>query len=80
MVDQLSILLTQTFCHTPNTFLLATGWVRKIASNKHHEASELLDDCVSMLHKFECSTCTIPSCPLLQVDKAKAAKRQDPLA
>jgi hypothetical protein len=74
MVDQLSILLTHTFRHTKNTFLLATRWLRKITSNKHQEAFELLNDCVSMLRKFECSTGTIQSCPLLQANEAKATK------
>ena len=38
------------------------------------KAFELLDDYVSTLHKFECGTGTILSCPLLQADEAKTAK------
>jgi hypothetical protein len=34
----------------------------------------LLDDCVSTLWKFECGTGTIPSCPLLMADEARAAR------
>ena len=48
--------------------------LHKITSDKFIEAFELLGDCVSTLCKFECSMGTIPSCPLLQADKAKTAK------
>jgi len=74
MLDQLSILLTHPLRHTKNTFLLASGKLHEITSDKFHEAFELLDDCVSTLCKFECGTSTIPSCPLLMADEAKAAK------
>ena len=47
---------------------------KEIASDKFHKALKLLDDCVSTLRKFECGTGKIPSCPLLMVDKAEAAK------
>jgi hypothetical protein len=74
MLDQLSILLTLPLCHTKNTFLLASGKLHEIASDKFHKAFELLDDCVSTLQKFEWGTGMIPSCPLLMADEAKAAK------
>jgi hypothetical protein len=63
MLDQLSILLTHALHHTKNAFLVTND-----------RLSELLDDCVSTLHKFECGTGTIPSCLLLQANKAKATK------
>jgi hypothetical protein len=74
MLDQLSILLTHPFHHTKNIFLLTSGELHEIATDKFHEAFELLDDCISTLHKFECSTGVIPSCPLLLADKTRAAK------
>ena len=74
MLDQLSILLTHPLCHTKNTFLMANDRLHKVATDKFHEAFELLDDCVSIFRKFKCGTGTIPSCPLLQADEAKATK------
>jgi hypothetical protein len=74
MLDQLSILITHPLRHTKNTFLLASGKLHEIASDKFTEAFELLDDCVSTLRKFECGTGTIPSCPLLMADEAKTAR------
>jgi hypothetical protein len=74
MLDQLSILLTPPLHHTKNTFLLASGKLHEITTDKFHEAFELLDNCVSTLHKFERGTSTIPACPLLMADEAKAAK------
>jgi hypothetical protein len=74
MLDQLSILLTHPLRHTKNTFLLASGKLHEIATDKFHEAFELLDDCISTLRKFKCGTGTIPSCPLLMANEAKAAK------
>ena len=74
MLDQLSILLTHPLRHTKNTFLLTSGKLHEIASDKFHEAFELLDDCVSLLRKFECGTGTIPSWPLLMADEVKAAR------
>ena len=73
MLDQLSILLTHPLHHTKYIYLLASGKLREIASDKLHKAFELLDDCVSTLWKFECGTGMIPSCPLLMADEAKAA-------
>ena len=74
MLDQVSILITHPLYHTKNTFLLASGKPHEIASDKFLEAFELLDDCVSTLCKFKCGTGTIPSCPLLMADEAKAAR------
>jgi hypothetical protein len=74
MRGQLSILLTHPLCYAKNTFLVTNGRLSKVASDKFVEAFELLDNCVSTLRKFESGTGTIPSCPLLQADKAKAAK------
>jgi hypothetical protein len=74
MLDQLSILLTHPLCQTKNTYLLANDRLSEIAPDKYVKAFELLDDCVSILRKFECGTGTIPSCPLLQADEAKIAK------
>jgi hypothetical protein len=74
MLDQLSILLTHPLRHTKNTFLLASGKLHEIASDKFLGAFELLDDCVSTLRKFKCGTGTIPSCPLLMADEAKTAR------
>ena len=74
MLDQLSILLTHPLRHTKNAYLLSNNRISEIATDKFVEAFELLDDCVSTLRKFECGTGTIPSCPLLQADEAKAAK------
>jgi hypothetical protein len=74
MLDQLSILLTHPLRHTKNTFLLTSGKLHEINSDKFLEAFELLDNCVSTLRKFECGTGTIPSCPLLMADKAKTAR------
>ncbi|KAL3803843.1 hypothetical protein HJC23_004005 [Cyclotella cryptica] len=74
MLDQLSILLTHPLRHTKNTYLLANDRIAEIATDKFVEAFELLDNCVSMLRKFECGTGTIPSCPLLQADEAKTTK------
>jgi hypothetical protein len=74
MLDQLSTLLTHPLRHTKNTFLLTSGKLHEIASDKFHEAFELLDDHISTLRKFECDTGTISSCPLVMADEAKAAK------
>jgi hypothetical protein len=74
MLDQLSILLTHPLRHTKNLYLLTNDRISEIATDKFTEAFELLEDCVSTLRKFECGTGTIPSCPLLQADEAKAAK------
>jgi hypothetical protein len=74
MLNQLSILITHPLRHTKNTFLLASGKIHEIAADKFNEAFELLDDCVSTLRKFECGTGTIPSCPLLMADEARAAR------
>jgi len=74
MLDQLSILLTHPLRHTKNVYLLSNDRISEVATDKFVEAFELLDDCVSTLRKFECGTGTIPSCPLLQADEAKAAK------
>ena len=74
MIDQLSILLTHPLRHTKNTFLVASDRVAEIATDKFIEAFDLLDDCTSTLRKFESGTGTIPPCPLLLADEAKAAK------
>ena len=74
MLDQLSILLTHLLRHTKNTFLLTSGKLHVIATDKFHDAFEILDDCISTLQKFETGTGMIPSCPLLMADEAKAAK------
>jgi hypothetical protein len=74
MLDQLSILLMHPLCHAKNVFLVADDRLSEVALDKFVEAFELLDDCVSTLRKFESGTGTIPSCPLLQADEAKAAK------
>jgi hypothetical protein len=74
MLDQLSILLTHPLCHAKNAFIIANDRLSEVTSDKFIEAFELLDDCVSTLRKFECSMGTIPSCPLLQANKAKTAK------
>jgi hypothetical protein len=74
MLDQLSILLIHPLRHTKNTFLLTSGKLHKIATDKFHKAFALLDDCVSTLRKFEYGTGMIPSCPLFMNNKAKAAK------
>jgi hypothetical protein len=74
MLDQLSILLTHPLCHAKNAFLVANDRLSEVALDKFVEAFELLDNCMSTLRKFESGTGTIPSCPLLQADKAKAAK------
>jgi hypothetical protein len=49
MLDQLSILLTHPLRHTKNTFLLASGRLHKITTDKFHEAFKLLVDCISTL-------------------------------
>ena len=74
MIDQLSILLTHPLRHTKNAFLVTNDRLSEVASEKFVEAFELLDDCTSALRKLECGTGTIPSCPLLVADEAKAAK------
>jgi hypothetical protein len=74
MLNQLSILLTHPLCHAKNAFLVANNMLSEVAPDKFAEVFELLDDCVSTLHKFESGTGTIPSCPLLQADEAKATK------
>jgi hypothetical protein len=74
MLDQLSILLTHPLCHAKNAFLVANDRLSKVASDKFVEAFELLHNYVSTLRKFESGTGTIPSCPLLQADEAKATK------
>jgi hypothetical protein len=74
MLDQLSILLTHPLRHAKNAFLVANDRLSEVASDKFVEAFELLDDCMSTLRKFKSGTGTIPSCPLLQADKTKAAK------
>jgi hypothetical protein len=74
MLDQLSILLTHPLHHAKNVFLVANDRLSEVASDNYVKAFELLDDCVSTLRKCKSGTGTIPSCPLLQADKAKAAK------
>jgi hypothetical protein len=74
MLDPLSILLTHLLRYAKNAFLVTNNRLPEVASDKFAEAFELLNDCVSTLRKFESGTGTIPSCPLLQADKAKAAK------
>jgi hypothetical protein len=74
MLDQLSILLTHPLCHAKNAFLVANDRLPKVALDKFAESFELLDDCVSTLCKFESGTGTIPFCPLLQANEAKAAR------
>jgi hypothetical protein len=74
MLDQLSILLTHPLRYAKNTFLVTNNRLPEVTSDKFIEAFELLDDCMSTLRKFESGTGTIPSCPLLQADEAKAAK------
>ena len=49
MLDQLSIFLTHLLHHTKNTFLLTSGKLHEITSDKFHKAFKLLDDCVSTL-------------------------------
>jgi hypothetical protein len=73
-LDQLSILLTHPLRYAKNAFLVTNDRLPEVASDKLIEAFELLNDCVSTLRKFESGTGTIPSCPLLQADEAKAAK------
>jgi hypothetical protein len=74
MLNELSILITHPLRHTKNIFLLASGKIHEIAADKFSKAFELLDDCVSTLRKFECGTGTIPSCPLLMADEARATR------
>jgi hypothetical protein len=74
MLDQLSILLTHLLRHAKNAFLVATDRLSEVTLDKFVEAFELLDDCMSTLRKFKSGTGTIPSCPLLQADEAKATK------
>jgi hypothetical protein len=74
ILDQLSILLADPLRHMKNTFFLVSGKLHDIATDKFHDAFELLDDCVCTLRKFKCGTGTIPSCPLLMANEAKAAK------
>jgi hypothetical protein len=74
MLDQLSILLTHPLCHAKNPLLIANNRLSNVTSDKFIETFELLNDCVSTLCKFESGTGTIPSCPLLQADEAKATK------
>ena len=74
MINQLSVLLTHPLCHTKNTFLVGNDRISGIAMDKFRETFDLLDDCISTLHKFECGKDTISMCPLLQVDKSKQAK------
>jgi hypothetical protein len=74
MLDQLSILLTHPLRHVKNAFLVANDRLLEVATDKLIEAFELLGDCVSTLRKFECGTGTIPSCPLVKANEAKAAK------
>jgi hypothetical protein len=78
MLDQLSILLTHPLRYAKNAFLVTNDRLPKVASDKFVEAFELLDDCVSTLRKFESGTGTIPSCPLLQANKAKAKMDKTP--
>ena len=61
MLDQLSILLTHPLRHTKNVSLIAQGNITDITTNKFIEVFDLLDDCISTLHKFESGTGTIPS-------------------
>jgi hypothetical protein len=74
MLDQLSILITHPLHYTKNAFLVTNDRLSEMTSDKFIEAFELLDNCVSTLHKFKSGTGTIPSCLLLQADEAKAAK------
>jgi hypothetical protein len=74
MLDQLSILLTHPLCHAKNAFLVAKKKLSEVAPDKFLEAFELLNNCVSTLHKFKSGTGPIPSCPLLQADKIKGTK------
>ena len=74
MLEQLSILLTHPLLYAKNAFLVANERLFEVALDKFIKAFKILDNCVSTLRKFECRTGTIPSCPLLQEDKAKAAK------
>jgi hypothetical protein len=74
MLDQLSILLPHPLHYPKNTFLVTNDRLSEVASDKFVKAFKLLVDCVSTLRKFESGTGTIPSCPLLQADEAKAAK------
>jgi hypothetical protein len=74
MLDQLSILLTHLLRHLKNTFLLTHDRLHEVATNKFHEAFELLDNCISTLCKFKCGTDAILSFPLLQADEAMAKK------
>jgi hypothetical protein len=74
MLDQLSILLTHPLRQTKNTYLLASNRLSEIATDKYIKAFKLLDNCISILRKFECGTGTISSCPLLQADEAKITK------
>jgi len=71
ILDQLSILLMHPLCHMKNAFHLGNDRLNKIATDKFHEAFELLNNCISTLRKFECGTRTIPSCPLLQANEAR---------
>jgi hypothetical protein len=74
MLDQLSILLTHLLWHTKNTYLLTKNRFQEVATDKFVKAYKLFDKCVRTLHKFVYGTDTIPSCPLLQADEAKATK------
>jgi hypothetical protein len=74
MLNQLSILLTHPLCHAKNAFLISNDRLSNVTSDKFVAAFELLDDIISTLGKFECGTVTIPSCPILQANEAKAAK------
>ena len=74
MLNQLSILLTHPLHHTKNKFLLASGKLHEIATDKFHDAFKLLNDCISTLQKFECGMGIMPSFPLIQADEAKAAR------
>jgi hypothetical protein len=74
MLDQLSILLTHPRHYAKNAFLVTNDRLSEVASDKFLNAFELINNCVSMLRKFECGTGPIPSCPLLQANEGKAAK------
>ena len=76
MLDQLIILLTNPLRHTKNTFLLTSGKLHEITSDKFHKAFKLLDNCISTLRKSECGTGTISSCPLLMADESKGCQGQ----
>jgi hypothetical protein len=66
------LLLTLFITQRKPSFSPTTSSV--VGNDKFVKTFELLADCISTLHKFECGTGTIPSCPLLQAHEAKATK------